>query len=361
MTSSLADKTSIPAKVCRRHTDPPSLWLVVVIGSVSLHLLAFWLINSYKLSLLWRQESQANIPIEVIEVSQKKKSPAKPIAKVKSVPDQPKPVTPKPLAITQKLQTANLSTQVVPRDKLTAKPVGITPDENKISIAKNIKAIAEQRQRQLAQQRQRQLAEQQQRQLAEQQQRQLAEQQQRQLAEQRQRQLAEQRQRQLAEQQQRQLAEQQQRQLAEQQQPENTANTNKSEPFSPPPNATGGSLMATIVGEPEQGQRDRHTNQAKIKPSNQPFTKGLEYTKFIEQKPGEPVELTVILTISEKGKLEKVAIADPAISPEQKSAYEDFLTNQVFNVWEFEPAYDIDPQDPKPSNLTVRIKIQPQP
>jgi colicin import membrane protein len=334
---------------------------------------------------LWRQESQANIPIEVIEVSQKKKSPAKPIAKVKSVPDQPKPVTPKPLAITQKLQTANLSTQVVPRDKLTAKPVGITPDENKISIAKNIKAIAEQRQRQLAEQRQRQLAEQQQRQLAEQQQRQLAEQQQRQLAEQRQRQLAEQQQRQLAEQRQRQLAEEQQRQLAEQQQrqlaeqrqrqlaeqrqrqlaeqqqPENTVNTNKSEPFSPPPNATGGSLMATIVGEPEQGQRDRHTNQAKIKPSNQPFTKGLEYTKFIEQKPGEPVELTVILTISEKGKLEKVAIADPVMSPEQKSQYEDFLTNQVFNGWEFEPAYDIDPQDPKPSNLTVRIKIQPQP
>ncbi|XHR83971.1 MAG: hypothetical protein ACFKPT_06485 [Gloeotrichia echinulata GP01] len=361
MTSSLADKTSIPAKVCRRHTDPPSLWLVVVIGSVSLHLLAFWLINSYKLSLLWRQESQANIPVEVIEVSQKKKSPAKPIAKVKSVPDQPKPVTPKPLATTQKLQTANLSTPVVPRDKLTAKPVSIIPDENKISIAKNIKAIAQQRQRQLAEQRQRQLAQQRQRQLAEQQQRQLAEQQQRQLAEQQQRQLAEQQQRQLAEQQQRQLAEQQQRQLAEQQQPDNTVNTNKSEPFSRHPNATGGSLMATIVGEPEQGQRDRHTNQAKIKPSNQPFTKGLEYTKFIEQKPGEPVELKVILTISEKGKLEKVAIADPVMSPEQRGEYEDFLTNQVFNGWEFEPAYDIDPQDPKPSNLTVRIKIQPQP
>ena len=168
--------------------------------------------------------------------------------------------------------------QVVPKDKLTVKPVPTTPDESAIALAENQQKLEAQRQQQLAAQRQQQLEAQ--------------------------------HQQQLAAQRQQQLAAQRQQELAAQRQQENPGNTN-----SPPsPDAVGGSLIASLVGEPQQEQRDRHTHPANIKTSNQPFSKGLEYTKFIEQKPGQPVELTVILTISEKGKLEKVAIAQPVDS-----------------------------------------------
>ncbi|BAY12998.1 hypothetical protein [Calothrix sp. NIES-2098] len=345
MTQSVADKTSIPVKDWRRHTDPPSFWIAVVIGSVTLHLLVFWLLRSYQSSLLWRQQSKSSIPIEVVEISSPTKS-RKPDA------SKPKSVSSKPLST--KLESKNLSKPVVPADQSITKPNPTIQDNNAV-------AFAEQRQRQLAAQQQRQLAEYRQRQLAVQQQRELAEQRQRQLAEQQQRQLTEYRQRQLAAQQQRELAEQRQRELAEQQQRENAAQTNNQESPSQPSDASGGSLIASLVGQPQQGDRDRHTHSAKIKPSNQPFSKGLEYVKYIEKDSGQPVEFTVVLTISEKGKLEHLAVVDENISEKEKSYYEDFVANQVFNSWEFEPAYDNDPNDPKPSNLIVRIRIQPLP
>ncbi|OUL31770.1 hypothetical protein BV372_20030 [Nostoc sp. T09] len=368
MTQSVADKTSIPATAWRRHTDPPSLWIAVVMGSVTLHLLVFWLLRSYQSSLLWRQQSKTTIPIEVVEISSQTKSKAKPRAQVKPLASKPNSVLSKPLSTNQKLQPKILSKPVVPPDKLITKPNPTTQDKNAVAFAEQ-RQLAEQRQRQLAEQQQRELVEQRQRQLAEQQQRELVEQRQRQLAEQQQRelveqrQLAEQQQRELAEQRQRQLAEQQQRELAEQQQRENAgnSNTNNQESTSQASNAAGGSLIASLVGQPQQGDRDRHTHPATIKPSNQPFSKGLEYVKYIEKDSGQPVEFTVILTISEKGKLEHIAITDEAISEKERSYYEDFVTNQVFNGWEFEPAYDKNPNDPKASNLLVRIRIQPLP
>ncbi|MBD2169174.1 hypothetical protein H6G04_32935 [Calothrix membranacea FACHB-236] len=378
MTPSVADKTSSSVKDRRRHTDPPSLWVVVVIGSLSLHLLAFWLIRSYQSSLLWRQQSKAAIPVEVIEIASQPKSKAKTRTQVKPINSQTKPVS-----TNNKLQPKNSSKPVVVKtDRLAKNSSPTVPDQNAVALAEQRqRQIAEQQQRELAEQRQRQLAEQQQRELAEQRQRQLAEQQQReaeqrqrQLAEQQQRELAEQRQRQLAEQQQRELAEQRQlaeqqqreaeqrqRQLAEQQQRENLGNPNNPESPSTPSNTVGGSLVASLVGEPQQEDRGIVAHPAKIKPSNQPFRKGLEYVKYIEKKIGEPVEVTALLTISEKGKLELVTVIDKSISEEEKSYYEDFLASQVLNNWEFEPAYDKDPNDPKPSNLIVRIRLQPLP
>ncbi|MEH2145686.1 hypothetical protein [Nostoc sp.] len=106
MIPSVADKTPIPAKVWRRHTDPPGLWISVVIGSVSLHLLAFWLMRSSNAFSLWfPQQSQSVVPIELIDIAPKTKS----IIKSKSTA---KTVSPKPLSSTQKsvparsLQTA---------------------------------------------------------------------------------------------------------------------------------------------------------------------------------------------------------------------------------------------------------------
>ncbi len=183
--------------------------------------------------------------------------------------------------------------------------------------------MAAQQQRELAARQQREIAEQRQRELAAQQQREIAEQRQRELAAQQQREIAEQRQRELAAQQQREIAEQQQRELAEQQQPENTANTNNQQTPPQPSNVAGGSLIASLVGEPQQGNIDRLTHPATIKPSNQPFSKGLEYVKYIEKKSGEPIELTVELTISETGKLENVLVADNAIPAREKSYYQE--------------------------------------
>ncbi|MBD2339336.1 hypothetical protein H6G64_20405 [Calothrix sp. FACHB-156] len=364
MTPSVADKTSSSVKDRRRHTDPPSLWVAVVIGSLSLHLLAFWLIRSYQSSLLWRQQSKAAIPVEVIEIASQPKSKAKTTTRVKAVNSQTKPVS-----TNQKLQPKNSSQPVVKTDRVAKNSSPTVPDQNAVAFAEQQqRELAEQRQRQLAEQQQRELAEQRQRQLAQQQQRELAEQRQRQLAQQQQRELAEQRQSELAEQQQRELAEQRQRQLAEQQQRElaeqqreNSGNPNNPESPSTPSNTAGGSLVASLVGEPQQEDRGIIAHPAKIKPSNLPFRKGLEYVKYIEKKIGEPVEVTALLTISEKGKLEMVTVLDKNISDEEKSYYEDFLASQVLNNWEFEPAYDKDPNDPKPSNLIVRIRLQPLP
>ncbi|MEH2300638.1 MAG: hypothetical protein V7K88_16965 [Nostoc sp.] len=96
MIPSVADKTPIPAKVWRRHTDPPGLWISVVIGSVSLHLLAFWLMRSSNAFSFWfPQQSQSVVPIELIDIAPKTKS----ITKSKSTA---KTVSPKPLSSTQK-------------------------------------------------------------------------------------------------------------------------------------------------------------------------------------------------------------------------------------------------------------------
>jgi colicin import membrane protein len=304
---------------------------------------------------LWQQENKATIPIEVVEIS----SQTKP--RVRKVTSKPKPVSPKRSSTDQKLRSANSPKQVVSKDNLTAKITPSTQDRSAIAFAKNQKAIAEQLQREQAEQLQRQQAEQLQREQAEQLQRQQAEQLQRQQAEQLQREQAEQLQRQQAEQLQREQAEQLQREQAEQLQREQAEQTNTQGASSQTSNAPGGSLLASLVGEPQQVDRDRHNNPARIKISDEPFPKGLEYVKFIERKPGQPVEFTVILTISEKGKLEKIDIEDEEVPEDERSYYEDFVADQVFKGWEFEPAYDNDPNDPKPSNLMVRIRIEPLP
>ncbi|MBW4676149.1 MAG: hypothetical protein KME52_19625 [Desmonostoc geniculatum HA4340-LM1] len=96
MEPSVADKTPIPAKVWRRHTDPPGLWISVAIGSVSLHLLVFWLMRSSNTFSLWfPQESQSSVPVELIEIAPPRKSTSKSQSVAKTV-------SPKRLSSTQK-------------------------------------------------------------------------------------------------------------------------------------------------------------------------------------------------------------------------------------------------------------------
>jgi hypothetical protein len=107
MTPSIADKTPIPTKVWRRHTDPPALWISVIIGSVSLHLLAFWLMRSSNAFSLWfPQQSQSAVPIELIDIAPKTQSTAK-------------KVSPKPASATQKpvLARSPQASRTTPRNQ----------------------------------------------------------------------------------------------------------------------------------------------------------------------------------------------------------------------------------------------------
>ncbi|MDZ8089815.1 MAG: hypothetical protein RMY16_30330 [Nostoc sp. DedQUE12b] len=90
MTPSVADKTPIPAKVWRRHTDPPGLWIFVVVSSVSLHLLVFWLMRSSNAFGLWfPQQNQSAVPVELIDIAPKTKSVIKSKSTAKIVSSKP--------------------------------------------------------------------------------------------------------------------------------------------------------------------------------------------------------------------------------------------------------------------------------
>ncbi|MEH2290919.1 hypothetical protein [Nostoc sp.] len=124
MTPSVADKTPIPANVWRRHTDPPGLWIFVVISSVSLHLLVFWLMRSSNAFSLWfPQQNQSAVPIELIDITPKTKSiiKSKPTVKV---------VSSKPLSLTQKF--------VPTRSSQTARTTPKNEDFDAINSLKNL-------------------------------------------------------------------------------------------------------------------------------------------------------------------------------------------------------------------------------
>jgi hypothetical protein len=118
MTPSVADKTPIPAKVWRRHIDPPGLWISVVIASVSLHLLVFWLMRSSNAFSLWfPDQSQSAVPIELVDIAPKTKTTAK-------------TVSPKPLSSTQK--------SVPAPSPQTAQTTDINQDFDAINSADNL-------------------------------------------------------------------------------------------------------------------------------------------------------------------------------------------------------------------------------
>ncbi|PMB15041.1 hypothetical protein CEN47_27715, partial [Fischerella thermalis CCMEE 5319] len=90
MTKSVTEQKPTPSPIYRRHSDPPGLWIAVFMGSVAIHLLAFWMLRlySYQLSLRQQQNSSNNIPIEIIEISPTESAKAQSQAKVKPVSPQ---------------------------------------------------------------------------------------------------------------------------------------------------------------------------------------------------------------------------------------------------------------------------------
>ncbi|MBD2664473.1 hypothetical protein B6N60_00796 [Richelia sinica FACHB-800] len=88
MTTSVADKTSIPVASGRKHTDPPFLWFVVTLSSISLHLLVFWWLNSSSTGTeFWFPQSNqsAEIPVDFVEIAPSTKPVEKPPSQVAQV------------------------------------------------------------------------------------------------------------------------------------------------------------------------------------------------------------------------------------------------------------------------------------
>ena len=78
VTNNHLNDSSITSKNFKRHTDPPWLWTFVCIGSVSLHLLVFWLMRSSNEFQAWfPQSNQSSIPIDLIEIASEPKSQIK--------------------------------------------------------------------------------------------------------------------------------------------------------------------------------------------------------------------------------------------------------------------------------------------
>jgi hypothetical protein len=79
ITNNHLNDSSITSQNLRRHNDPPGLWILVSLASVSLHLLVFWLMRSSDNFKPWfPQTNQSSIPIDFIEVDSQPKSQIKP-------------------------------------------------------------------------------------------------------------------------------------------------------------------------------------------------------------------------------------------------------------------------------------------
>ncbi|HEY9799818.1 MAG TPA: hypothetical protein V6D25_05610 [Leptolyngbyaceae cyanobacterium] len=116
MTTSVADKTPTPAKVWRRHNDPPGLWFGVALGSASLHLLAFWLIRTSDAVGLWfPQENQTAVSIELIDVPPQSNSTDKP-ATLQPQQSAPTTTTAPPTSTNQDAEIINPDEQSQPEN-----------------------------------------------------------------------------------------------------------------------------------------------------------------------------------------------------------------------------------------------------
>ncbi|WP_017315920.1 hypothetical protein [Mastigocladopsis repens] len=128
MTQSVADKTPIPDKALRRHSDPQTKWIAVATISVALHLLLFWLLRSYSYNLLLQRSSSNPVSVDFVEISSRRKAPSK-----------AKPVSPKRASTTQKSAVAR-SSKPVAQENLTAKSTSTVEDSNAIALTNTNKA-----------------------------------------------------------------------------------------------------------------------------------------------------------------------------------------------------------------------------
>ncbi len=129
MTQAITNKSQMTSKPWRRNTDSPGLWIAVFIGSISLHLLGFFLLRTYGLSISSVRHSTRVVPIEFVKVPKAtKQSTAKPVSPQKqAVSNAPKPkVTPDKSAVQKSPNQGNSDTNGI---ALSNKSQGNTPKE----------------------------------------------------------------------------------------------------------------------------------------------------------------------------------------------------------------------------------------
>ena len=138
VTNNHLNDSSITSKNFKRHTDPPWLWTFVCIGSVSLHLLVFWLIRSSNEFQAWfPQSNQSSIPIDLIEIASEPKSQIKPQSKTPKIKPQSS------FSASQKSASVKLSNQDdadssvnLPEQDKSEKPKVEKPEVRKLEVRK---------------------------------------------------------------------------------------------------------------------------------------------------------------------------------------------------------------------------------
>jgi len=108
MTQATSDKTQLGNQTWRRHTDPPGLWIFVVIVSVTLHLLGIWLIRFSGSIFSLQQDSASVIPIDFVEVAPVKQTN-------KSVVSRKSPVKKPPVSSTKPVVRNNSQRNITPK------------------------------------------------------------------------------------------------------------------------------------------------------------------------------------------------------------------------------------------------------
>ncbi len=112
MTQATSSKTQLGNQAWRRHTDPPGLWISVVIASVILHLLGIWLIRFSGSIFSLQQDSASVIPIDFVEVAPVKQE-------TKSVVSRKSPVKKSPVNSTKPVVSNNPQRKITPKNPVS--------------------------------------------------------------------------------------------------------------------------------------------------------------------------------------------------------------------------------------------------
>ncbi|WP_088243780.1 hypothetical protein [Calothrix rhizosoleniae] len=113
MTQAISGKNQVSNQAWRRHTDPPGLWLSVVIASVLLHLGGIWLIRFSGVNFALQPDSASVIPIDFVEVAPVKTA-TKSVVSRKSKSPRPKPR----VSSTKQVNRNNFDRRVNPRSNV---------------------------------------------------------------------------------------------------------------------------------------------------------------------------------------------------------------------------------------------------
>ena len=139
--SNNSNNDSITSHNLRRHTDPPWLWTVVCIGSVSLHLLVFWLMRSSNEFKAWfPQSNQSSIPIDFIEIPSEPKSTIKPQSTTSKIKPEPSfsPLPNSPSVTPNNQDDGEITSRInLPEQDKTQKPEVEKPEPEKPEVEKS--------------------------------------------------------------------------------------------------------------------------------------------------------------------------------------------------------------------------------